>query len=663
MRLFDELLGDYLEDALDEGGLAELAACVLDADQRRRFLDLTGVDGLLRGHYAPRALGDTLLDRLDLTLASPRQEALAVRGVMERIAPKPSRPRWPIFAAAAAAVATLILGILATVPRPADPSPKIVLTVTPKPGGLPGPKAPEPTLAPKLPDPLPVPPPRLEPPMPEPLPPKAAPVEPTPSTTVAGAPRKKVGSVAYAASAWRIRGNDRTTLTGDVELLNGDSVETTGGTITARVRPLGASLALGEGRTVDLADGTLIEVGDGRVRLTRGLCFADAAKPLTVETPAGEVAGAARFEIRCDFGTTSVRVETGKVHFAGREVHPSPVGGLWRGRWTSGLAREPIPLSKVRSWAYQIQQLDETGAVDALAASPYDLLVVEPSRTNRQESRFDTRGMVEQLKAAPASDGIHRKLVIAYLSIGEAEDWRWYWTWSKNWKKGSLRPPDWPAFIADRDPDGWAGNYPVAYWDPDWKDIVLHGKKHPATGDRNFVSVMDEVLLDGFDGIYLDWVEAWENESVVAAARKEGRNAAKEMVTLIREMREMGLKKNRDFVVIQQNAASLAEKEPDLFKVVDAIAQEDVWYLGEADTPWGNPKGYDKAQEVDLTKSFIEELKTYQKAGKPVFTIDYTVKHAPAVYAKARGLGFIPYCSRTSLSRLTTTPAPDLEHK
>jgi hypothetical protein len=90
-----------------------------------------------------------------------------------------------------------------------------------------------------------------------------------------------------------------------------------------------------------------------------------------------------------------------------------------------------IPLSDVTYWAYQIQAISETGAVDALVASHYDVLVLEPTRTDwsSNDKNFDTRGMVTRLKNSPASDGTHRKLVIAYIDIGEAEDWRWYWIW------------------------------------------------------------------------------------------------------------------------------------------------------------------------------------------------------------------------------------------
>ena len=106
----------------------------------------------------------------------------------------------------------------------------------------------------------------------------------------------------------------------------------------------------------------------------------------------------------------------------------------------------PMSLDEVTYWAYQIQDISASGAVDALVASHYDMLVLEPTRTDwsSDDKYFDTRGMVTQLKDSQASDGTHRKLVIAYVDIGEAEDWRWYWSWSENWDCVGDPPADWP---------------------------------------------------------------------------------------------------------------------------------------------------------------------------------------------------------------------------
>jgi cysteinyl-tRNA synthetase len=50
--------------------------------------------------------------------------------------------------------------------------------------------------------------------------------------------------------------------------------------------------------------------------------------------------------------------------------------------------------------------------------------------------------------------------------------------------------------------------------------------------------MIDEALQDGFDGIYLDWVEAYQNDIIAGQAKKKGLDPAAEMIKFIGEMRE-----------------------------------------------------------------------------------------------------------------------------
>lgn len=315
-------------------------------------------------------------------------------------------------------------------------------------------------------------------------------------------------------------------------------------------------------------------------------------------------------------------------------------------------------LSSVTTWAYQLQGLEQGGAIDALVESTYDLVVLEPSRTVQGASDFDTAGMVARLKNSTGRDGRTRKMVIAYIDIGQAENWRWYWTWSTDWPAGEPRPADWPDWIVGVDPAGWAGDFTVAFWDPAWKDIMMTGANHPATADRDYVSMLDEVIRDGFDGVYLDWVEAYADDAVIQAAEQDGVDPVEEMVRFIGGIRAYGRQRNPDFIVIQQNSASLIEEDPAILDVVDAIGQEDTWFGGEANAEWDDPAGYGQAQTAEDTAETQRLLALYQAAGKKVFTIDYTVDQAAEVYAESAARGWVPYCTRTSLDRLTTTPPP-----
>src|SRR2546421_429169 len=76
-------------------------------------------------------------------------------------------------------------------------------------------------------------------------------------------------------------------------------------------------------------------------------------------------------------------------------------------------------LAAAKSWGYQLQELDP----DEIAAVPYDMIVVDYSR-NGSDALALTPEEVGLLRTKP--DG-GRRIVLAYLSIGEAEKYRYYW--------------------------------------------------------------------------------------------------------------------------------------------------------------------------------------------------------------------------------------------
>jgi uncharacterized protein (TIGR01370 family) len=130
------------------------------------------------------------------------------------------------------------------------------------------------------------------------------------------------------------------------------------------------------------------------------------------------------------------------------------------------------------------------------------------------------------------------------------------------------------------------------------------------------------------------------------------------MITFIQEMRDYAAIRNPDFIIIQQNAASLIEGHPELTGTIDAIAQEAIWYDGDATDDWNDPDGYDWVNDADLTNYYIGYLDQYLAAGLPVFDCEYALDYADTAYANAYNRGYVPYATRRSLSQLTTTPPP-----
>ncbi len=99
-----------------------------------------------------------------------------------------------------------------------------------------------------------------------------------------------------------------------------------------------------------------------------------------------------------------------------------------------------------------------------------------------------TSGEVSSLRLK--SNGGSR-LVIAYMSIGEAEDYRYYW--QSGWE---TNPPSW---LSEENPN-WQGNYKVRYWKKEWQGIIF----------GNDDSYLKKILDAGFDGVYLDIIDAFE---------------------------------------------------------------------------------------------------------------------------------------------------------
>jgi len=144
-------------------------------------------------------------------------------------------------------------------------------------------------------------------------------------------------------------------------------------------------------------------------------------------------------------------------------------------------------LNQVQNFLYLINPENYTskqGFIKAVTATNYDLVIMDLFLNNEQF----TTAEVAQLRTK-ANGG--KRMVICYMSIGEAEDYRYYW--QSNWTNNK---PDW---IAKENPD-WPGNYKVKYWNEEWQGIIY----------KNSDSYLSKITTAGFDGVYLDIIDAFE---------------------------------------------------------------------------------------------------------------------------------------------------------
>lgn len=284
----------------------------------------------------------------------------------------------------------------------------------------------------------------------------------------------------------------------------------------------------------------------------------------------------------------------------------------------------PPSWEEVNDFVYQLQDVNLTEMGD----SKFDLVIMDYSRDGSAAGRF-TASQIQALKNSPGG----AKRVLAYLSIGEAENYRWYW--ENGWDANNDGTPDpgAPAWLGPANPD-WPGSYKVKYWQTGWQSI-LYGSS---------TSYLDQIMAAGFDGVYLDIIDAYEYWGPGGESGLNRSTAEQEMVELVKSIANYArITKGRPyFRIFPQNGEALAA-HADYVQVVTGIGKEDTWYDGN--TP--QPSVY--------TDEVIANLDLFKQAGKLVLVIDYVTRQdlIDDFYARARARGYVPYATVRDLDRLT----------
>ena len=144
-------------------------------------------------------------------------------------------------------------------------------------------------------------------------------------------------------------------------------------------------------------------------------------------------------------------------------------------------------LADAKNYLYLIsysQYSSKQEVINALCNTNFDVILMELF--------FDTdvsftQSEIAQLKTK--ANGGSRK-VISYMNIGAAESYRYYW--KDNWK---LHHPRW----LKKPYDGYEDEIWVKFWKNDWENIIY----------KEDNSYLDKIIDAGFDGVYLDNIEAY----------------------------------------------------------------------------------------------------------------------------------------------------------
>lgn len=143
-------------------------------------------------------------------------------------------------------------------------------------------------------------------------------------------------------------------------------------------------------------------------------------------------------------------------------------------------------LQQVENFLYLISTdnfASKTEMIQKISASNYDLIITDLFFNDVAFSETE----INQLKTK-ANGG--KRIVLSYINIGSAEKFRYYW--KKGW---GLHHPLW----LKKKYEGYEDEFWVKFWKKEWQDIIF--------GNDN--SYIKKIIDAGFDGIYLDNVEAY----------------------------------------------------------------------------------------------------------------------------------------------------------
>ncbi len=283
---------------------------------------------------------------------------------------------------------------------------------------------------------------------------------------------------------------------------------------------------------------------------------------------------------------------------------------------------------QIKSWGYQLQNDDPA----TIANSPYDLVVMDYQRDPAIGPPF-TPAELARMKKKP--DG-SRRFVIAYISIGEAENYRYYWG-DRNWGDIRNRTP-----LIEKENPEWPGNLSVKYWEQEWQNLILNDAD----------SYINRIMDAGFDGIYLDKIDIADDYQGKTPA---GTVASDLMIQFVRKISIVTKLRNKNFLTIAQNAEGLLDDD-DYRAAIDGIGKESVLYsegLFDPKNPFKDPVRND-APSIKETKRLLSKLTA---DGKLVLCVEY-INKAALVQTAATELnkdGFVAYFGPRDLAHLAYT--------
>jgi len=292
----------------------------------------------------------------------------------------------------------------------------------------------------------------------------------------------------------------------------------------------------------------------------------------------------------------------------------------------------------------------------AVVSSGFPLVVMDYSPDGSHAARYSAAEI-----ATITGAGI---TALAYISIGEAELGRFYFVpgWlNPSGVSGAPPSPAAPYWLGHSNPD-WPDNYKVRYWDTDWRDTVL-------------IPYLDAILAQGFDGIYLDIIDAfeyWADEDMytsLAGPETVSGPTATAAVDPINDEAEAGMRMislvewiasytrtvsafaDPGFLIFPQNGENILDHDlvGAYLATVSGIGIEDLFYDGLI------------AQPAGLTATRLAHLAQFTSAGKSVLSVDYVDDDSGSAATVTRINDYLTVCHAEGFSCYVALEDRDLD--
>ncbi|MEN6515868.1 MAG: endo alpha-1,4 polygalactosaminidase [Fervidobacterium sp.] len=257
--------------------------------------------------------------------------------------------------------------------------------------------------------------------------------------------------------------------------------------------------------------------------------------------------------------------------------------------------------------------------LDEIMNSNASLFIIDYSSDGTDKKAF-TKTQIDNLRNSG-------KTILAYLNVGAAENWRYYW---KKLDKGIILSPL----------QGWQGEYYVKYWYDSWISIVKE--------------YLGKIVNAGFDGVMFDWVNIYMSQTLQIDTKKSQRDLKYAMADTLRKV--VSTYPNLKYAFV--NGDDLLVEFPDLIKYVRYVVVESVFF--------SNLKSKVGTQEFE---NRIKTLTTLTQQNVIVLSVEYIDNGNPLDKENAsrikdyirmcKGYGFLYYIAKSN-QKLDTINVPKI---